>query len=59
MEGGEVVDAGVFLILNRGASLAENLRLAKEAGFDCVDRTCELLRASAAYVKRHREGVAA
>jgi inosose dehydratase len=33
------VDIGVFLILNRGASLAENLRLAKEAGFDCADLT--------------------
>jgi inosose dehydratase len=33
------VEVGVFLILNRGASLAENLRLAKEAGFDSADVT--------------------
>ena len=34
-----MVDVGIFLILNRGASLAENLRLASEAGFDCADVT--------------------
>ena len=33
------MDVGVFLILNRSASLAENLRLASEAGFDCADVT--------------------
>jgi inosose dehydratase len=33
------MDVGVFLILDRGASLAENLRLAGEAGFDCADIT--------------------
>jgi inosose dehydratase len=33
------VDIGVFLILNRSASLTENLRLASEAGFDCADLT--------------------
>lgn len=33
------MDVGVFLILNRGASLEENLRLAKEAGFECADLT--------------------
>jgi sugar phosphate isomerase/epimerase len=36
---GDRVDLGVFLILNRGASLAENLRLAGEAGFACADLT--------------------
>jgi inosose dehydratase len=33
------MEVGVFLILDRGSSLEENLRLAKEAGFDCADVT--------------------
>ena len=33
------MEVGVFLILNRSASLAGNLRLASEAGFDCADVT--------------------
>jgi inosose dehydratase len=34
-----MVNIGVFLILNRGASLEENLRLAGEAGFEWADIT--------------------